>query len=176
MWLRDFGSTNGTLVNGVRVAGQQQLKHGDRLAVAELEFEVQISVSVGGQKKPKVRTIQEAATRTALSGAPDEDLDITQWLGEDEADQSQAAAETKSHASASSDPTRVETGGKVPPPPHAPGTPTVEQETAAPEPKEQQADQRTTKGPGTLPKAPKPRPATSGEAAAEILKDYFKRL
>jgi predicted component of type VI protein secretion system len=40
--IRDLGSTNGTLVNGTRILGEQRLKAGDRLQVGPLTFEVQL--------------------------------------------------------------------------------------------------------------------------------------
>jgi predicted component of type VI protein secretion system len=40
--IRDLGSRNGTLVNGVRVVGEQSLQQGDMLQVGPLVFEVQI--------------------------------------------------------------------------------------------------------------------------------------
>ncbi len=79
--VRDFGSKNGTLVNGEVIRGEQELKNGDRLQVGDLEFEVQLGVSIGGKKKPKVTSVQEAAARTVESSA-DEDLDLDKWLSE----------------------------------------------------------------------------------------------
>ena len=38
----DFGSTNGTLVNGERIEGQRELEDGDRLTVGPLDFDVRI--------------------------------------------------------------------------------------------------------------------------------------
>ena len=40
--VRDFGSTNGTFVNGEQVAGERELKAGDNLKVGPLEFTVRI--------------------------------------------------------------------------------------------------------------------------------------
>ena len=85
--IRDFGSRNGTTINGEPVKGQRELKSGDRLGVGPLEFEVQLSVSIGGKKKPKVRSIQEAAARTVESaGGADKEPDISSWLADDDAD------------------------------------------------------------------------------------------
>ncbi|OHB82118.1 MAG: hypothetical protein A2V98_24740 [Planctomycetes bacterium RBG_16_64_12] len=78
--VRDFGSKNGTFVNGSLVRGEQELKSGDRLTVGDLEFEVQLGVSIGGKKKPKVRSVLEAAARTVESGADEMDLDS--WLAD----------------------------------------------------------------------------------------------
>jgi pSer/pThr/pTyr-binding forkhead associated (FHA) protein len=87
--IRDFGSKNGTFVNGERVSSERELKAGDHLKVGPLEFEVLIDIGVlSGPKKPKVTSVKEAASRTADSGiikskdGPDE-MDLSQWLGED---------------------------------------------------------------------------------------------
>jgi pSer/pThr/pTyr-binding forkhead associated (FHA) protein len=83
--VRDLGSSNGTKVNGEEVKGDRELKAGDRLSVGPLEFEVQLVVTVGGKKKPKVHSVQEAAARTVREAAGEE-MDITGWL-EDEEDE-----------------------------------------------------------------------------------------
>jgi pSer/pThr/pTyr-binding forkhead associated (FHA) protein len=78
--VRDFGSKNGTFVNGDRVEGEKELKNGDRLVIGNLEFEVQVSVAVGGARKPKVESVQQAAARTVESGV--DELDLDNWLRE----------------------------------------------------------------------------------------------
>ena len=84
--VRDLGSTNGTFVNKERITGDRELKNGDKLNVGGvLDFEVQITVEVGGKKSPKVHSIQEAAARTVQKAASD-DLDISQWLEDAEQD------------------------------------------------------------------------------------------
>jgi predicted component of type VI protein secretion system len=85
--VRDFGSRNGTYVNAERVVGQRELANGDKLKVGNLEFEVQLSSSVGGKKLPKVKDVKDAAVRTATgkpSAGPDDD--ISDWLSLDETD------------------------------------------------------------------------------------------
>lgn len=92
--VRDFGSRNGTYVNEERVVGQRELHNGDKLKVGNLEFEVQLSSSVGGKKKPKVKDIKDAAVRTATgkpsggstSGGSVDD-DVNDWLAADDDDQ-----------------------------------------------------------------------------------------
>jgi len=78
--IRDFGSKNGTFVNGEKIAAEQELKNGDHLKVGPLEFEVELVVEVGGKKKPKVHSIQEAAARTVETAAAptddDGDMDV----------------------------------------------------------------------------------------------------
>lgn len=44
--LRDLGSTNGTVVNGQRIQGQQMLKTGDRVEIGKLVFEVRLREAV----------------------------------------------------------------------------------------------------------------------------------
>jgi pSer/pThr/pTyr-binding forkhead associated (FHA) protein len=76
--VRDYGSKNGTFVNGDRVVGKRELKNGDRLKICELEFDVQLNVGVSGKNKPKVQSVQQAAARTVESG--EEDLNLDRWL------------------------------------------------------------------------------------------------
>ncbi len=82
--VRDFGSKNGTFVNGQRIRGEQELRAGDTLTVGPLDFEVLLDVRVGGQMKPKVQSVQEAAARTAETApAAEDDMDISDWIGDD---------------------------------------------------------------------------------------------
>jgi predicted component of type VI protein secretion system len=82
--IKDFGSKNGTYVNGQKVENERDLKNGDRLKVGPLEFDVQLAVSVGGKKKPKVHSVKEAAARTVQTAG--DDLDISSWLEDDDDD------------------------------------------------------------------------------------------
>jgi pSer/pThr/pTyr-binding forkhead associated (FHA) protein len=84
--IRDFGSKNGTFVNGERIKAERELKAGDHLKIGPLEFEVQLAVPVTGKKRPKVHSVQEAAARTVetLQPAADNEVDITDWLGDEE--------------------------------------------------------------------------------------------
>jgi pSer/pThr/pTyr-binding forkhead associated (FHA) protein len=83
--IRDYGSRNGTYVNGERITGETELSHGDTLQVASLKFEIVTIDTLGGKKKPKVKNIHEAAARTAEHGSPRE-MDIESWL-DDEAEE-----------------------------------------------------------------------------------------
>jgi pSer/pThr/pTyr-binding forkhead associated (FHA) protein len=82
--VRDFASKNGTFVNDEPVHVEHELKNGDRLRVGPLAFDVELAVEVGGKKKPKVHSIEEAAARTAQSGSSGDELDIFGLLGEDD--------------------------------------------------------------------------------------------
>jgi len=47
--IRDIGSRNGTLVNGMRITAETALKHGDTLSVGPLMFEVRLEEKSGGR-------------------------------------------------------------------------------------------------------------------------------
>ncbi|HEY2882156.1 MAG TPA: FHA domain-containing protein [Pirellulales bacterium] len=82
--VRDFGSKNGTLVNEERVVGQKELHNGDKVKIGVLEFEVQLTSSVGGKKRPKVKDVKDVAQRTAAGvSRGGEDDDISDWLTEE---------------------------------------------------------------------------------------------
>jgi pSer/pThr/pTyr-binding forkhead associated (FHA) protein len=86
--VEDLGSTNGTFVNDEKLEGRRELKTGDRIKIGLLEVDVQLPVAVGGKRMPKVQNVQEAAIRTAATAAaaPDDDIDVSRWLGEDDDD------------------------------------------------------------------------------------------
>ena len=85
--IRDLGSRNGTLVNNHKITGEHELRTGEKIKIGPLEFEVQLSTSVSGKKKPKVRSVQEAAARTVEAAKPrNAEADISTWLDEEEAD------------------------------------------------------------------------------------------
>jgi predicted component of type VI protein secretion system len=52
LFVRDLGSRNGTLVNGVRVLGERCLTPGDQLQVGPLVFEVQVDEPVAAATVP----------------------------------------------------------------------------------------------------------------------------
>ena len=79
--VRDFGSTNGTLVNSEKIRGERQLNDGDRLTVGPLEFEVRLAADARSEKPPG---LEKAATPAApaTSSSADDELDISQWLSD----------------------------------------------------------------------------------------------
>lgn len=96
--IRDFGSKNGTFVNGEKITAEVELKAGDRLKVGNLEFEVRVVVGVAAKKLPKVRSVQEAVVRTVEKQKPrsekpadKDEADVAGWLDEDD---SRAMSET----------------------------------------------------------------------------------
>lgn len=79
--VRDFGSTNGTAVNGERIRGERELSDGDCLAIGPLEFEVRLAADTGPQERPRPQRPSNAAARISGSLA-DDDLDVSKWLGD----------------------------------------------------------------------------------------------
>lgn len=86
--VRDLNSRTGTWVNGIRIPidHKVELRTGDQLKIGPLEFELQVTHSLGGKKKPKVESLEEAASRTAQSAPADGQLDVSQWLMPDDVD------------------------------------------------------------------------------------------
>ena len=80
--IKDLGSRNGTLVNGIKIDGEVELASGDEIIVGPLKFLVTISAGITNVKKPEVKTVAEAVARTAepnLSSSIGDD-DISKWL------------------------------------------------------------------------------------------------
>ncbi len=75
--LQDFGSKNGTYVNGERVEKMIILQPGDHLQIGPLQFEVLIDQLAA--KRPVVKDVSEAVVRAAQNQSEDED-EITSWL------------------------------------------------------------------------------------------------
>ena len=79
--VRDFNSKNGTLVDGVRVIGEQELHSGSELAIGPLRFLVQLDVAIGGQKRPPIESVEGSVKQSAkLAHGGDESID--DWLDE----------------------------------------------------------------------------------------------
>lgn len=76
--VRDSGSKNGTFVNGQQVMGEQALKHGDRLRVGQLEFDIDMSPAQGAAVAPA-----EGIGSGAESGNAG-NLDLSDWLGKED--------------------------------------------------------------------------------------------
>ena len=76
--VRDLGSKNGTLVNGERVIGEQELKNGDILEFGPLKFEVRPTVDIKREKKPVVKSVKEAVIRTSQTQS--KEMDVADWL------------------------------------------------------------------------------------------------
>ena len=177
--VRDFGSKNGTFVNDEPVRAEQELKNGDHLKVGQLDFTVELAVTVGGKKKPKVHSIQEAAARAAQTGggsADDLDLDLllggeavsglplqseTQPLGDTT---SAAASAEKEETQTAIAKTQETDAAKAPPKKSEP-------------PKKTDAPQRSADAAQAWKgmKEKKPEAHSSRDAAADMLKQMFNR-
>lgn len=172
--IRDLGSRNGTLVNGERIRGEEELKNGDQVAVGPLKFEIELAVEMAGPKKPKVESIQDAASRTVASAneahAKDVDeFDLSDWLGE-EAD---SIHETRAVDQHSAGTVAFDKDQDAAP---TQATPAVQPagETSAQDEKKIRKDE--AKSPGRLPTAlKKPKAADSQAAAADTLRHFFHR-
>ena len=73
VFVRDFGSTNGTFVNGELVQGETELHNGDKLKVGPLEFGVGLEMATAPKSSPK--SIPAAAK--AEAGGKSESVDMT---------------------------------------------------------------------------------------------------
>ncbi len=162
--IRDFGSKNGTFVNDQRVESERELKTGDRLKIGTLEFDVQLTVSVGGKRKPRVQSIQEAAARTVE--AADDELDIIGWLAED-ADSLAGTGDADTQP-LSATPT---IGDDV----HDAAATSDKPPTEQPKKKERGAAEKPASGARRLQAAKRPMAADSGSAADETLRQFFGR-
>ncbi len=157
--VRDFGSKNGTFVNGQMVKGEQELNNGDRLKVSDVEYEVCVDTAVGEEKQPESAGVPETAA-SAAEAALDDDLDLDSWLND-----------TQAIGSLSTESTIAETVMSA----------TSEQEEAEPavneeSEEEDQKDKKATDVVGVWSKGRwKPTAASPRDAAAETLKNFFRR-
>ena len=194
--IQDLGSRNGTLVNGNRIDQEVEIHSGDELVVGPLRFMLTISHGISNLKRPKTKSVAEAAERTAHSHRENiQEDDISSWLLGTEPIQSmtetqtirlddtnatemrqamaQTAWKTTGKESASAESTVAE-----------PAETEMEQNLDAADTKDpsevgQASDSKIAKkrkGPGKLPHLP-PKPATkdSREAAAEALRSWGRR-
>jgi len=160
--VRDFGSKNGTFVNGQRIQAEQELRNGDRLKVGELEFEVRLATEPAAKAQPKVESASEAAASTAPTPTRAEppvsgdDLDLVSLFGEPTrgtaADTDTRTVGRKQRAA-------------------SPLAPTSAAAPVAKEPAPQKsADAAAAKEGKGKPEAP----GSSRDAAAAMLKNFFK--
>jgi len=168
--VRDFGSKNGTYVNDQRVRTEAELKSGDHLKVGPLEFEVQLAVEVGGKKLSKVRTVQEAAVRTAQPPRPKPvetaaEAEMDDWLEE--------TAASPMVDTTTMDPTQTINLNAAKPgeskPDEAPAEPAAEEPMMEEEPQK-------TRVPGKFAGSLKTDAASSRDAASKGLKSLFRHF
>jgi pSer/pThr/pTyr-binding forkhead associated (FHA) protein len=63
VFIRDFDSTNGTMVNNVPVKGETELKNDDRLLIGPLSFLVRLELSAAAKPGP-VETVKPPASES----------------------------------------------------------------------------------------------------------------
>jgi len=167
--IEDLKSTNGTFVNGQRIEKRQELKNGDRIKVGLLELEAKLLVSVSGAMKPKVHNVHEAAARVvAAASSPGDDLDISSWLENDDNDPDAETVTWPTKKPSDADETLV-------------GKALTETTTSHGSPPKKTDDAEKTKGKkpvkpvGRFQNRAKPAAESSGEAAGDMLKQFFSR-
>lgn len=85
--IEDLGSRNGSFVNGQQITKPKIAKSGDKIQIGKLEFELLMDPVTPGVKKPKVKSVVEAASRTATTGKKSSLEDsISDWLVDDDDD------------------------------------------------------------------------------------------
>jgi len=172
--VRDFGSKNGTYVNGERISGEATLTNGDQLKIGPLEFEVQLIETLAGAKRPKVTSVKEAAVRTAESGVH-EDIDIDALLASGPPAETGDTRELRRGDTAELEVAGTETTISPKPvmPPPEPSPPPPKPEPVAAEPAEKQSGTRKIAGKTGL--QSRKVGDDSKDAAAEMLKRLRRR-
>ncbi len=171
--VRDFGSKNGSYVNGERVDGEQVVKAGDRFQVGPLQFEFVFERALGGTKRPAAKDVREVAVRTAASSS--EDLDIANWLEDgDGTDISQAVASPDTRQFRIDETSSLALDTNVEPKPQDDLVEDGEDEDG-PESEKKSSDRWKKNEPGKLPARPSVSSKDSREAAANMLKRFFNR-
>lgn len=181
VFARDLKSRNGTYVNGDRLAEDRELQPGDELAVGPLAFEVVIDRTLGGEKKPKVNSIAEAAARTTTTSKDSvalNDSSISEWLEEADAQERQrrlSDPETRQLKLDETDQVKLQLAIEQRAKEVLEGKP-----DATPAPQAEDAEDETKempkkKGPAKLPQRQEAPAKDSREAAAIMLKKFFNK-
>jgi pSer/pThr/pTyr-binding forkhead associated (FHA) protein len=168
--LRDFGSKNGSFINGQRVSGEQDLRQGDKLRIGPLEFELSIAEEPAAKKRPKVQSIKEAVERTAAD-SDKTGMDVDEWLmaggtvAKDAETRIIEGSDTEEIVAADEATLAIEDT----PAPAAVKPAAAQVASVKPAPAE-------PKKPAKAPSAAAPKGgADSGKAAADVLKKFFQR-
>jgi pSer/pThr/pTyr-binding forkhead associated (FHA) protein len=72
--LRDLGSTNGTLINGIRLIGERLLTHGDQIQIGPLVFELRIDA---GTTETKAHCLETAHAEALKRDHPSSELNFS---------------------------------------------------------------------------------------------------
>jgi pSer/pThr/pTyr-binding forkhead associated (FHA) protein len=162
--VKDLGSRNGTLVNGVKIEEETELVSGDEIVVGPLKFLITISTGIANAKRAEVKSVAEAVVRAAEPAPGDTSVDdIAKWLTIDPS----ALNETQTIRI---DDTNAAHISRV-----------LESETSAMPVAESEEASNSDSGvgkkrePGKLPKSHGPTSKDSREAAAEALRAWSRR-
>jgi pSer/pThr/pTyr-binding forkhead associated (FHA) protein len=171
----DMQSRNGTYVNGQKIEAEVAVKHGDKISVGPLQFEL-IASEVERSEAPNRPTPAKAAPRpseavkvkkqpVASRDGKMADDDIFSWLEEaDEVDRAERLVDPGTRQFQLKDSVKVADGETV--------DMGKSGETTTEAPKED----KKKKEPGKLPKPPeKDKHVNSQAAAADALRQFFKR-
>jgi len=83
-FVRDMGSKNGVFLNTSQITETRQLKNGDALTIGPLEFLVNIVVEAKPTKIPRVQSVSDAVARTVAlqssNSQKDQENSIADWL------------------------------------------------------------------------------------------------
>ncbi|GIW94334.1 MAG: peptide-binding protein [Pirellulaceae bacterium] len=171
VYVEDLGSRNGTFINGERVTQRRLLRSGDVLRIAKLEFAVLVDQEIpAAQPAPGAAQVDEVKEETWA------DEEITRWLEES------APAESDSNRHLRLDPEErslVDTALNRSPT-EATVVVAAPKDAVETKPEDTQAtaddkEKKEAKKPGKLPPRPIVQAASSGEAAAQMLKKFFTR-
>ena len=187
--IRDLKSRNGTLVNGEKAEGDVSVNSGDKIVVGPLEFEVLFSLDAPAAPKP-VAAKSPAAEKAKSPAAPTKtaakagagsssavaDDDIFGWLEEgDEVDREERMTDpstrqfkvdeaTKGEEAATDTVDMAKADGK-----------TSDTSIGKKAGKKGKKEKKEKKEVGKLPTVPEKSSENSQEAAADALKQFFKR-
>jgi len=186
--VRDFGSRNGTYVNGERIGEEVELHSGDYIRVGPLEFEVVIRRSeeewAALRKKGSSGSTVSAEPSSSAERPPGGTTQIAPPAKKGEGEK-KPPEESDTKAVSMSESDTVQSG----PPAAGPGEQTTDRakQTGKPEPEEKESPEGKTKEQGEEEQAPPKKGATgqfrvevpkakdSREAAANVLKRLFRR-
>jgi pSer/pThr/pTyr-binding forkhead associated (FHA) protein len=117
VFLHDYGSTNGTVVNGQQVAGEIEVANGDQIKIGPLQFAIKIEATVA---RSTVKATPQTATATSSSAVAETAADSVAT----DAEESENAAAILLGMDDGSDPTteaKIPDGTTVMDAPAAPG-------------------------------------------------------
>ena len=165
--LIDLKSRNGTHVNEQKLdpSKAKVLKNGDVIRVGKLEFIAVLEVGIDKVKKPEIKTVEEAAARTAnaVGDSRFEEVDVSSWLDEAEQIERRVGLEPITRQFQLDESSKVDTA-----------TEQTVMEDKANEDTKADAKPGSKAKPGKLaPQSNKPTTASSKDAASETLRKLF---